>query len=156
MKKTVDQNEKSHCLSEIEVTYKTKVKISEMHEIMSSKDAEKIFRDVWSEKIEMQEEVMILLMNRKNKVLGWYRISSGGISSTLVDQRIVFSIALKTLASAIIVAHNHPSGNTSPSEADKSLTRVLKECGKLLDINVLDHLILTQDSFYSFADEGMM
>jgi len=156
MKKTVDQNEKSHCLSELEVTYKTKVKISEMHKIMSSKDAEKIFRDVWSEKIEMQEEFMILLMNRNSKVLGWYRISSGGISSTLVDQRIVFSIALKTLASAIIVAHNHPSGNTSPSEADKSLTKALKECGKLLDINVLDHLILTQDSFYSFADEGMM
>lgn len=106
--------------------------------------------------ISLREHFFILFLNRSNKVIGYYQLSAGGISGTVADPKLAFSIALKCLASSIILCHNHPSGNAKPSEVDISLTRKFKEGGKLLDIAVLDHLILTEEGFYSFADEGMM
>ena len=97
-----------------------------------------------------------MLLNRANKVLGFSKISSGGTSGTLVDVKIIFQIALKSNASSIILGHNHPSGNLKPSDADIRITRTIKEAGKMMEIPLVDHLILTDENYYSFADEGMI
>src|ERR1035437_8776372 len=143
-------------LAEIQVSYRTKVKASERRQIKTSKDCESVFREIWSSSMEFKEEFYIILLNRANKVLGWYKVSEGGMSGTVVDPKLVFSIALKSLASSLVLAHNHPSGNLKPSTEDIHLTKRLKEAGALLEIPVLDHLILTNDGYFSFADEGMM
>ena len=141
-------------LAEITASYKSKVKYCDMKMVTSSNDAEAIFREIWSEGLELREEFYILLLNRANKVLGYYRVSEGGTTATIVDPKLVFPIALKCNANGIILAHNHPSGNVKPSNEDRSLTKKLVEGGKLLDITVLDHLILSAESYLSFADEG--
>lgn len=87
-------------------------------------------------------------------MLGIYEVSSGGISGTVVDLRLIFAAALKANAVSLIMIHNHPSGQIKPSEADKQITRKVKEAGRILDIALLDHLIITPDIYYSFADEG--
>ena len=102
-----------------------------------------------------QEQVEIVLLNRANKVLGISEVSTGGFSGTVADPKVIFSIALKACASSIIL-HNHPSGNLKPSQADLNLTKKIKNGGELLDIAVLDHIILTADSYFSFADEGLI
>ncbi|HYG38548.1 MAG TPA: DNA repair protein RadC [Cytophagales bacterium] len=102
------------------------------------------------------EEFWIILLNRANVVSNKIQISTGGISGTVADPKIIFKQALDHLASAIILVHNHPSGNLNPSQADIDLTKKLKEAGKFLEIPVLDHLIFTNDGFYSFADKGML
>jgi DNA repair protein RadC len=114
--------------------------------------------DNWNpEIIEFVEEFKILLMNRSNSVLGILEISKGGISGTVTDVRVVFQAAIKGNASGIIAAHNHPSGNLNPSESDTRLTQKLKEAGNLMDIQLLDHLILsTEGEYYSFADNGLL
>ena len=106
--------------------------------------------------MEFKEEFYVILLNRANKVLGWYKVSEGGMSGTVVDPKLIFSIALKGLACSIVLAHNHPSGNLQPSSQDITLTKRLKAAGELLEIPVLDHLILSNEGFYSFSDEGMM
>lgn len=151
MKKSI---ETSCNVAEIHVKYKPYMKASERPKITCSTDSVKLFREIWSDTMEMHEEFYILLLNRSNKVLGWYKISQGGISGTVVDSRIIFAIALKALASGIIIAHNHPSGALIPSESDKAITRKLKNQGELLDINILDHVILTAEAYYSFTDDG--
>lgn len=103
-----------------------------------------------------QEEFWILLLNRANKVLAKARISMGGMSGTLVDPKLVFKTALENKASALVLAHNHPSGNSKPSEADLKLTLKIKGAADLLDIQVLDHLILTDSGYYSMADSGVL
>lgn len=102
----------------------------------------------------MVEQFKVLLLNNANKVLGIADISTGGISSTVADPRIVFATALKANASKIILAHNHPSGNLQPSQTDKELTAKMKEGGRYLDLHVIDHLIITNDGYYSFGDQG--
>ncbi len=102
------------------------------------------------------EEFWILLLNRANRIIRKERISIGGVTGTVVDAKLVFRKALDALACAIILAHNHPSGQLQASQADLNLTKKLKQAGKALDIEVLDHLILTDDSYLSFADEGMI
>lgn len=106
--------------------------------------------------MEFREECYMLLLNRANQVLGWFRVSEGGVAGTILDPRLIFGIALKCNAVGVILAHNHPSGNLKPSGADISQTKRLVEGGKLLEISVLDHLILTSEGYYSFADEGAM
>ncbi|MCM4160462.1 JAB domain-containing protein [Antarcticibacterium flavum] len=102
------------------------------------------------------EEFWILYLNNSNKILEQYQISKGGITGTLVDVRITLRKALELGAVSLILAHNHPSGNLNPSEADKQLTRKLKTASESLDIKVLDHIIVTEKSYFSFADEGML
>jgi len=102
------------------------------------------------------EEFWILLLNRANRVIKKCSISSGGITGTIADPRLIFKAAVECLASGIILVHNHPSGNTQPSEADRQLTKKLKQAGLLLDIQVLDHVIFTDHSYFSFADEGTL
>lgn len=144
-------------VAEISISYSSKVKPSERPKIGSSRDACEILRDNWSEgSIEHREEMRIMLLNRMNKVLGIYLVSVGGFAGTICDPKVVFQAALKANASSIILAHNHPSGNLKPSNADLQLTEKLKKGGLLLDIAVLDHLILTEETYISLADEGLM
>ena len=98
----------------------------------------------------------MLLLNRANKVLGYVKLSSGGTSQTIIDIKLVFHAALKANAHSIILAHNHPSGSLSPSKSDISLTKEVGSAGKILNIELLDHLIITEEGYLSFADEGMM
>jgi DNA repair protein RadC len=102
------------------------------------------------------EEFWILLLNRSNRVLKKIRISEGGVSGTVVDPKKVFKLCLDNQACSIILGHNHPSGNTNPSEADSKLTKKLRDCGMMLDVDVLDHIIIGDDKYYSFADGGAM
>jgi DNA repair protein RadC len=152
----MQQNLFTSHLAEIKVTYSSKVKFSEMRPIVTSKDADEIFRSIWSDGMEFREEFYMLLLNRANRVKGWYRVSEGGTTGTVVDPKIVFSVALKCNACGIVIAHNHPSGNTQPSSQDIDLTKKLVTAGKVLEISVLDHLIITFEKFRSFADEGLM
>ncbi|MBP6009582.1 MAG: RadC family protein [Bacteroidota bacterium] len=102
----------------------------------------------------MHEEFWVLLLNRANTIIGKEQISKGGLTGTVADPRLIFRSAIDRRAAAIVVCHNHPSGNLSPSEQDIRLTKNLVEAGKVLEIPVLDHIIITQHGFYSFADEG--
>jgi DNA repair protein RadC len=122
--------------------------------ITSSQDAyDAIKPELWDKQ---QEEFWVLLLNRANQVMQKVQASLGGVSGTVADPKIIFKVALDHLASAIILVHNHPSGNLKPSEADIRLTKKLKEAGSLLDLPVLDHLIFTDHGYYSFADEGAL
>lgn len=143
-------------LAEIQITYRNKVKSSDLRKISSSADAVDILRNIWNDTIEHHEEFIVLYLNRANKVLGWARIGVGGLSGTVADPKIIFQIALKSNSSSMILAHNHPSGNTDPSEADKRLTDKCKQAGVLLDLPVLDHIILTAEDYFSFADKGII
>lgn len=102
------------------------------------------------------EEFYILMLNRANEVLRTEQISKGGVSGTVADGKIIFQKALMTGCSAIILAHNHPSGQLKPSEADKRLTRNMKQFGEMIDLQILDHLIITDNNYFSFADEGIL
>ncbi len=120
--------------------------------ISCSRDCYMIFHPILGDL--PHEEFWILLLNRANRVLSKKRLSSGGISGTVADSRLIFKEAIESLASSIIVCHNHPSGNRKPSHSDINLTEKLVKAGKLLEIAVLDHLIVTENGYYSFADEG--
>jgi DNA repair protein RadC len=143
-------------LREISCNYQSKTPQSELPKISCSKDIHDYLMNVWSEKIEYIEEFIIICLSRSNRAYGWAKISQGGLAGTVADPKVIFQIALKSNASSIILAHNHPSGNLQPSEADIRLTRKLKECGLLLDLSVLDHLIVTSEGYFSFADEGIL
>lgn len=144
-------------VAEIELIYKTRVKASQRPKVSSSKEVYQILLKSWDEnKIEFVEQFKILLLNRGGRILGIYEVSSGGVSGTVADPKLIFSAALKANASSLILSHNHPSGNTRPSEADRQLTRRIKMAGELLDISVLDHIIVTTEGYCSFADEGEM
>tara|TARA_R110002111_G_scaffold121290_3_gene184988 strand:- start:180 stop:638 length:459 start_codon:yes stop_codon:yes gene_type:complete len=144
-------------ISEIELTYKRKVKASERPKIICSQDAHKIFRQNWDDlTIDLFEEFKILLLDRNNHCMGIVPISRGGVSATIVDPKLIFSSALKARACSLVLGHNHPSGNTTPSEVDKNLTKKLVEAGKLLDLSILDHIIITDESYVSFADMNLI
>jgi DNA repair protein RadC len=142
-------------LAEIEISYKPKFKASELPKVVTSADAYACLKDVFPS-LDYREYFYILCLNRNNKVLGYCQISSGGLSGTVADVRIIMQAALKSNACSIILSHNHPSGNLIPSEADKDLTKKIREAGKFLDIPALDHLIITSETYFSFADEGLM
>jgi len=122
--------------------------------VTSSKDAADIFQPLLGD--HLHEEFHILFLNRANLVLGKQPVSSGGMSGTVVDPKMIFKAALDNKASSVILCHNHPSGNTKPSDADIKLTKNIVEAGKVLEIPVLDHIIVTQNGFFSFADEGLL
>jgi DNA repair protein RadC len=122
--------------------------------ITSSKDAADIFQSQLQDL--KHEEFWIAMLNRANHFISKHQISKGGVAGTLVDLKIIFKTAIDNLASSIILCHNHPSGITKPSDADIKLTKRIKESGTLLDISVLDHIIIADTNYFSFADEGMM
>ncbi len=144
-------------VAEIELTYKTKVKPSERVQIKSSGVCYAVFKEHWNEdKIEFIEEFKAILLNRACRVLGIINVSTGGVSGTVADPKIIFIAALKANCSSIVLAHNHPSGNIQPSETDIALTKKIVAGGKFLDLLVLDHIIVTTDGYFSFADEGLL
>ena len=143
-------------VSEVELKYKTKFNAQNRPRIKVSQNAYDIFLQMWSDNIQFVEEFNILLLNRSNHVIGFKNTSKGGIAGTVVDAKVIFSAAILALASNIIIGHNHPSGGLHPSQADIDITQKLKKGGKVLDICVLDHLIVTPHGYYSFADEGKL
>jgi len=126
----------------------------EMPVVKSSQDVFNLYRPVIADL--PHEEFWITLLNRANKVRHRFNISKGGITGTVIDVRLILKKALENNASSIVLCHNHPSGNTQPSEADIQITKKLKEAGKIMEIPVLDHLIVTENGYFSFADEGLL
>jgi DNA repair protein RadC len=102
------------------------------------------------------EEFWVMLLNRANKVIDTKLVGRGGVSSTVVDSKVIFSFALESLASGIILAHNHPSGNLKPSNSDIRLTKKIVDAGKIMEVPVLDHIIVGDNDYFSFADEGLI
>ncbi|SDR67664.1 JAB domain-containing protein [Christiangramia echinicola] len=145
-------------VNEISIKYQGNFKMSQAPKITSSVSAAELLFEAWNKDlIGIQECFKVLLLNNANKVKGIFEVSTGGITGTMVDLRIVFAVILKSLTTSVVLAHNHPSGTLKPSESDKRLTEKIKSAAILLDIKILDHLILTPDGeYFSFADEGML
>lgn len=145
-------------LAELELQYKHRNPPVEKLIIRTSLDAythgSRLFN---ADTIGMQEQFIIIYMNRSNQIIGSLCAFTGGITSTIVDLRIIYSVALKILATGIVVYHNHPSGNLKPSNHDIDLTNKIRKTGELFDITVFDHLILSpSQEYFSFADEGLL
>lgn len=150
------QNYNPGFVTEIEIKYKNKVKASDRPKISGSRDVDQILRPVFNDIMEHREAMYALYLNRANKVLGSFQVGVGGVSGVAADPKIIFQGALKANASGVILAHNHPSGNRTPSQADIELTKKVKQGGVVLEITLLDHLIMLPEGYYSFADEGML
>ncbi|MBE7170536.1 MAG: JAB domain-containing protein [Williamsia sp.] len=144
-------------VAEVELVYRTKIKSSDRPAVNSATDIAILMQNIWNkDRIEMQEEFKVLFLSRGNRVIGLYEVASGGITGTVADPRLILAAALKALAISIVLCHNHPSGNVKPSRADQELTAKIREAASYHDIKVLDHIILSSESFYSFADEGLL
>jgi DNA repair protein RadC len=145
-------------LREIKISYKSDMGVYLSKSISSSVDAYNYLKEFYPEEdICCQEQFVVLFLNRANKPIGAIPLFKGGLSSTIVDCKLIFATALKSLASGIIISHNHPSGNLNPSEEDKKITAKIKQGCHLLELSLIDHIILSPDGEYlSFADEGML
>ena len=152
-KNNYDMSNVKNFVSEISVsysrTYKRKIKITD------AISAEKTLRKMWDVKLlNIQEQFCVLFLNNANEVVGFRCLSTGTLTATIIDLKILFALACKSLSTGIIIAHNHPSGKLKPSKADLDLTNKIKQAGELLDVNLLDHIILTQNSYTSLANEN--
>lgn len=143
-------------IPEIKISFKIdSVKKSELTKVVSSNDGYEVLKQIFdADTINWVEEAIILCLNRANKVVGFYKLASGGTSSVIMDTKVIYTVALNSGASAIIVAHNHPSGQLFPSDADRRVTKKLIDAGVIMDIPLLDHIIVTDEGYYSFADKG--
>ena len=142
-------------VGEVELSYKPKFK--NLHKIISSEDAYKYLLPTYKEgTICYKEYFKVLFLNQANQVLGYTLISEGGITETSVDVRVILQAALLTNSVALVLAHNHPSGNLKPSQEDIKITKQVKDAAQLMRIAVIDHLILTDAGYYSFSDEGQL
>jgi len=137
-------------IEEVKLTYRNKLKANERPKITCAEDAYQAFLKSWDQdQIELIEEFKAMFLDRQLRIMSIASISKGGFTDTSVDLRVVFAIALKRRADRIILAHNHPSGNLKPSQADMNLTEQFVEAGKLMRLEVVDHLIITNDGFSS-------
>jgi len=150
--------DKLNIVSEVSLLYKSKVKPSEREKITCAKDAYKVFKSIehFNQNLELYECFYAMYLNKNNKILSVMLISEGGTAGTVVDVKKILAPAILQNASSIIVCHNHPSGNTTPSDQDKSITQRIKSGGLLLDCILIDHLIITSENYYSFADENIL
>lgn len=129
----------------------------DVKQICDAKDSEAIARHFWDTgSLEIWESFNVVYLNKANRPIAWAEIGVGGVDGVVVDLKLIFAHGLLAAASAMIVFHNHPSGNLQPSNADRELTRRIKQSGDIIGIRLLDHLILTVDSCYSFADQGLI
>jgi DNA repair protein RadC len=128
--------------------------IAERMKIQSSNDVFEIFQPILADI--PHEEFWVLLLNRSNRIIDKFRVSQGGVSGTVIDVRLILKPAIEKLASSVILCHNHPSGNNKPSDNDIAITQKTKEAAKFMDISVLDHIIVCEKNYYSFADEGVI
>jgi len=144
------------CVGESCIIYKRSQKhLVPKAKITQSSDCAEVFRQIWEEgTIEAYESFYLIGLNAANNLQGYARISVGGVSATVVDQRVVMRYLLEWNCTCFILAHNHPSGNTKPSHNDRQLTNDLKKAGEIMGFKLLDHIILTEKTYYSFADEG--
>jgi len=146
-----------YSLPQFEISLKNKVKASERISIKNSLDCAAVCRECFdADTIEWTESAIVIGLNNANKVLGFYKVSSGGTGGTVVDPKVILQFALLSNSTSIILAHNHPSGSLTPSEADIKATRKIKEGAKLLDITLFDHLIITSEGHVSMAEEGLI
>ena len=140
-----------------DITLKYKKGTIKKFKIRSSKDSESVLREIMNQDtLEIQEEFCVIFLNNNNNSIGWYRVSTGGMTGTLVDVRLVLVTALQCGATSMILGHNHPSGQLKASKSDIIITKKLQDAGKLLDIRVLDHLIITDESFLSLSDDNFL
>lgn len=152
---TSQTTQKEHEISEIELVYRRKGK--DKVQITQSQTAYELFKQSWdNNKMDLVEHFKIMLLRRNNACIGISHIATGGVASCIADPKIVFMTALRANASTIILAHNHPSGNLTPSQDDLNLTSQMVAAARLLDMKVVDHLILTSEGYLSFADDGLM
>lgn len=128
----------------------------EQKKIGCSADGYEVAKQFYNEDIDIYESFFIIMLNRANKTIAYANISTGGLFATIVDPVVVAKYAIDCLALNVILVHNHPTGDSNPSKADEDLTKRIKNCLELFSIKVLDHLILTENSYYSFADEGIL
>lgn len=142
-------------VAEVTLSYRPKVKPSQRPLVKSSKDVYEILLGFWNtDTIELRESLCVMLLNNRAAVLGVVELSNGAYNGTVADTKMIFSVALKACASSIVVAHNHPSGNLRPSSHDIKITNRLVEAGKILELPVQDHLIISSEGYLSMADEG--
>lgn len=157
-KKTMSENTQNtdiYKVEEVKLHFKYNLKYSERPTLSSSKDTFEVLCKVWDySQIDYKESFKTILLNRANKVIGVCNISEGGTSATITDIKHILQSAILSNASAIMVAHNHPSGNTTPSEHDKRITQQIKQACKIVDIILMDHIIITSEAYYSFADNA--
>lgn len=153
----IETNTGRNSVAEIELVYKPLMKLSDLPKISHSDDAYRLFIETWDKtKLQFVEQFKVMLLNRASRVLGICTVSTGGVAFTIADPRLIFAVTLKANACRIILAHNHPAGNLTPSRDDELLTRKIKEGGRYLDIIVEDHMIVSPEGYYSFADEGAL
>jgi DNA repair protein RadC len=144
-------------VSDVKLIYSPKMKASERPVVTRSQEVHSVFMDTWDlNNLHFIEEFKLMLLNRGNRVLGVVAISSGGLTGTVADPRVILRYALLSGATAIALAHNHPSGHTNPSRADEAITQKIKQAAQLIDVQVVDHIILTGEQYLSMADEGLL
>ncbi|MDE0561756.1 JAB domain-containing protein [Algoriphagus sp. NF] len=144
-------------ISEINISYKPIQQNRRLGTIRRSSDAYKVLKELYNQDlINAREEFIILYLNQGGKVLGYFKAFTGGISSVTCDLKIILGVGLKSLATSVILSHNHPSGNLKPSSSDLNLTKRVAEGCKVMDIHLFDHLILSDEGYFSFADEGLL
>ncbi len=153
----MERNSHLFAVTEVELVYRNKVRPADRLKITSPENAYDAFISSWDlNKIDLVEQFAVLMVDRAMNCLGISNVFTGGISTVQVDPKIIFSMALKANASGIFVAHNHPSNNLKASQADIDITKKIIAGGKLLDMNVYDHQIITSREYYSFAEHGLM
>ena len=128
----------------------------ERKKMTTSQECANYIRQFFDSDIAIYESSFVLLLNQSNTTIGWVKLSQGGINGTVMDVQLVAKIAIESLAKSVVICHNHPSGQLFPSDADKHITNLVKQGLKLFCINLLDHVILTEDSYFSFLDEGLL
>lgn len=155
------EKKKEHLLTDTKTMYQFSLKVKKLGfpsvQITSSENIVSFLRSIYDkDEMLINEQFYIVLLNQSNHTIGFKKISEGGLSGTVVDPRLIVKFAIEFLATGVILSHNHPSGNTKPSSNDIAITKKLKECFSFFDIRLLDHVILTEHSYYSFTDEGSL
>lgn len=144
-------------MPEIKLSYIRKRTISELTKLTTSKIVYDTFLSIWDRKvINLYEEFKVIYLDYSNHPLGIYAHSTGGVTGTVVDVKMIIGVALKCCAQALVVAHNHPSGNTQPSTADITITKKIREAAAFFNLNLVDALIITEEQYYSFSDNGLL
>ena len=142
-------------VAEIEINYKPL--ITDHAVIKSSAQAYELIKARWDkEKINLQEQFAALFFNHSKKIIGWRVISTGNMTKCIIDIKLLVSLALHCMATQVVIIHNHPSGNLAPSQPDEDLTNIIKDALKLIDVQLLDHLIIVESGYFSFSDEGLL
>ncbi|MBO9681961.1 MAG: JAB domain-containing protein [Flavisolibacter sp.] len=152
---TMIENVRTFNAPEIHLCYNREFNPSELPVLNKSDDVYALLLEIWDrDQLQIREDFKVILLNHNSRVLGIYNHTSGGIAGTVCDVRLIMASALKSLATGIVLAHNHPSGNLEPSKADRFLTAKLADACRLFDISLLDHFIISKESYYSFSKNG--